>query len=119
MSSITESGHAGGFLLSEAAGQRSREKVTIASGQNLGAGTVLGKISGDGTYAIYDNDASDGTQTAVAILFADCDASDGEQEATVIARDAEVNGEELIFASGVDEDGAVTDMASAGIIVRS
>lgn len=118
MSSITESGHAGGFLLSEAAGQRSREKVTIASGQNLGAGTVLGKISGDGTYAIYDNDASDGTQTAVAILFADCDASDGEQEATVIARDAEVNGEELIFQSSDEETAGIADLLSVGIIVR-
>ena len=118
MSSFTETGHAGGFILSEAAGQRSREKVTIASGQNLNAGAVLGKLSGDGTYAEYDNDASDGTQTAVAILFADCDATDGALEATVIARDAEVNGEELVWQSSDEVAAGIVDLASVGIIVR-
>ncbi len=41
---LTEKTHASGFLLSEASGNRSRDKGTLASGQNLGAGTVLGKI---------------------------------------------------------------------------
>lgn len=119
MTSITETGHAGGFILSEANGNRSREEATIVSGQNLGAGAVLGKISASGKYTAYDDGAGTGEQTAVAVLYADCDASGGDTQATIVARDAEVNGEEIVFASGVDEAGAVVDLAGVGIIVRS
>lgn len=43
--SLTETTHAGGCIISEANGNLSREKATLLSGQNLAAGTVLGKIS--------------------------------------------------------------------------
>lgn len=120
MTTKTETGHAGGFVLSEASGNRAREKATILSGENLTAGAVLGKITATGKYVTYDDGGTDdGRRTAAAVLYDDCDASDGDTEATIIARDAEVNGEELVFASGVDEAGAVTDLAAVGIIVRS
>ncbi len=120
MTSKTETGHAGGIILSEANGNRSRDAVTIKEGEDLKAGAVLGKITATGLYVAYDDGGTDdGRRTAVAILYADCGATDGDTVATAIVRDAEVNGEELVFASGVDEDGAVTDMASVGIIVRS
>ncbi|MDX2223601.1 MAG: head decoration protein [Rhodospirillaceae bacterium] len=44
MPSVTETMHPGEFLISEAAGNRSREKVTVLSGQNLKAGHVLGAV---------------------------------------------------------------------------
>lgn len=44
---------------------------TLASGQNLVKGTVLGIVSATGLLKAYDNDASDGTQTAVGILLQD------------------------------------------------
>lgn len=121
MTSLVETGHAGGFLLSEANGTYSRETVTIASGQNLLAGAVLGKKTSGGAYAAYDSNLSDGTQTAVAILLDDCNATGGAKKATVIVRAAEVNGDELVYlddSPAVDEAGAVTDLASVGIIVR-
>lgn len=43
MNMITEGRYSSDFLVSEASGTRSREKVTLARGQNLEAGTVLGK----------------------------------------------------------------------------
>ncbi|HXC40810.1 MAG TPA: head decoration protein, partial [Burkholderiales bacterium] len=44
--SLTEKAHAWGFLLSEQDnGNLSRDNGTLISGQNLGAGTVLGKIT--------------------------------------------------------------------------
>ena len=43
MAALTETFHAGGFLVSEANGSRSREQITVLSGQDLLAGTVLGK----------------------------------------------------------------------------
>jgi len=117
MSELTEKGHAGGFIISEANGWRSRAVVTIAAGQNLNAGAVLGRLSGDGTYAVYDNDASDGTQAAAAILLDDCDASDEAKEATVIIRDAEVNGEELVWQSADEVTAGVADLLALGIVV--
>lgn len=43
--SLTEGNQTLEFLLSEAPGQRSREAGTLLSGQDLAAGTVLGKVS--------------------------------------------------------------------------
>lgn len=45
MSALTEGVHAGEFLLSEAPGDRSRENVTVLSGQDLAAGAVVGKVA--------------------------------------------------------------------------
>jgi Bacteriophage lambda head decoration protein D len=45
MTTLTETVHAGGFLVSEANGNRSRDAGTLISGQNLVAGAVLGKIT--------------------------------------------------------------------------
>jgi len=43
--SVTETYHAAEFLLSEASGQRSREAVTVLSGQDLAAGAVCGRVT--------------------------------------------------------------------------
>jgi len=121
MTTLTETTHASGFLMSEANGQRSRDNVTIVSGEDLEAGAVLGKITASGKYAAYDSNAADGTQTAVAVLLAKCDATAGDTAAAVIARDAEVNGDELVYQStspAQDTAGAATDLKSVGIVVR-
>lgn len=118
MTALTEGRHSGEFILSESNGNRSREEVTIVSGEDLAAGTVLGKITASGKYAAYDNGASDGTQTAVGVLLDACDASGGDTQATMIARDAEVNGEMLGYLTGADEAAGITDLLAVGIIVR-
>lgn len=117
---LTEKTHDGGFLMSEAAGKRSRENVTLASGQDLYPGAVLGKITATGKYTEYDNGASDGSQTAAGILYGRGDASAGDIAVTLIARDAEVNGNELLWGSesGSDLTAGVADLLAAGIIVR-
>jgi hypothetical protein len=82
---------------------------------------VLGKITPGGKYAAYDNNLSDGTQTAAAILYAKCDATAGDTAAAVIARDAEVNGAELVWADNSpssDVTAGIADLAAVGIIVR-
>lgn len=45
MATLTETFHAAGFFVSEAPGARSREKVVVASGAAVAAGTVLGRIT--------------------------------------------------------------------------
>lgn len=117
----TEGFHAGHFMISEANGHRSRAIVTIASGENLRAGTVLARNSVTGEYVAYDNDDTTTEDDAAAILWDNVDASDGAKEATAIVRDAEVNGDELQWGDNEDtgdREAAVTDLAAVGIICR-
>lgn len=44
MTTLTEDFHNGGFIVSQAENTRSKDQITILSGQNLKAGTVLGKL---------------------------------------------------------------------------
>lgn len=118
---ITESAHAGSFILSEANGKRSRENITVVSGQNLKAGAVLGLITASGKYAAYDDGAATGIEDAAGILLADVDASDADAVGVALVRDAEVNQHQLVFAAGQDQtaqDNAAADLAALGVLVR-
>lgn len=110
-------------VLSEANGHRSRETITVVSGQNLKAGTVIGKITASGKYAIADNvtPASNGSQTAAAVLLEDADASGGDVAALALVRDCEVKAPVLTYmagSSGANKTAQNTSLATAGIIVR-
>lgn len=109
----TEATRAGEFLISEANGMRSREEVTVTGG-DYPAGQVLGKITASGKYTAYDDGASDGSETAAAILWSAADTSSADASKAVIVRDAEVS-EGLL--TGLDANGKA-DLAAAGIITR-
>lgn len=81
--SITELGHAGGFLISEAEGKRSRENRTLVTGQNLGAGAVLGQVAG-GTAATAFAGTGNGTITMDATTPVGDGAKAGAYTATCI-----------------------------------
>lgn len=67
MAVINEKTHRGEFLVSEAGGQRSREQVTIESGQDLEAGHVLGEVVGGSTStSAAGGNAGDGTIGSVS-----------------------------------------------------
>ena len=95
--------------------------ITVAAG-TLEPGTVLGKITSSGKYAAHDPAASDGTQTAVAVLWGHADASAGDAVGVALVRGpALVNRHDLVFA-GTPTDpeiaAAYAALATAGIIVR-
>lgn len=122
---LTEKHHDGGFLMTEGDGHYSRENVTLdatatTTTEVMEAGTVLGKITATGNYAKYDQQAGDGTQTAVAILFGQAAATGADQKVCIIARLAEVNSDELVWPGGSPTDVAagVVDLAAVGIIAR-
>jgi hypothetical protein len=121
MPTLTEGRHTGGFLVWEASRDYCREVVTIAAG-TLAAGTVLGRITVGGKYAAHDPDASDGTETAVAVLWDKSDASAGDAPAVAIVRGpAIVYRHDLVFAGTPDAaevTAAHAALAAAGIIVR-
>jgi hypothetical protein len=79
MSSLLEGTHTGEFLFSEAPGTLSRENVvvTVPAGTTYPAGLVLGKITATGKYVAYNNGASDGSEVAVSVLYAELKNSGG------------------------------------------
>lgn len=206
---LTETTHAGGYILRELDANWSRENGTLNSGQNLQAGTVLGRLitaagakvsgTGDGTvgavtvgpdaqigiyqliciaeagnagtfrvlapdgsnmpnltvasaystsaisltvadgandwdigdvihvtvtggdYEALDPAATDGTQVAAAILYGPVNATDADTRCVVTARGTAVNGNELIWPTGIsaaDKAIATQQLARAGIVIR-
>lgn len=113
---FTEGKHTAEFLLSEAHNFRSRENIVISSTAGaLPPGQLLGKITASGEYAAYNDAASDGTQTAVGVLYAAAPDLTVDQKAVMIARDAEVIESQL---TGLNANGR-TDLLAAGIIIRA
>lgn len=106
--------HAGEFLLSEGAGNISRESINVAAGPALNPGQILGLITATGEFAPYDPTAEDGTQTAVAILFGPLGESDVVRRARAVVRLAEVS---EVHLTGLDLD-AEKALAAHFLIVR-
>lgn len=111
------------WLKSEEGSDYSRDQVIIASGAGvLKSGTVLGKITASGKYVTQTNGASDGSQTAAAILLFGVDATSADQRAAVIARDAIVMHQGLTRGADVNDStkraAANASLAAVGILVR-
>jgi hypothetical protein len=87
MTAFTEGNHAGEHIVSEASGTRSREVVTIASGQNLAAGTVLGRQRGTASSAALGTNTGNGTMGAVTL---GAGAMEGAYKLTIIEPGANV-----------------------------
>lgn len=114
MTTFTEVPRAGAFLLSEGNGSISREKITVVAGDALPAGQVLGRITVGGKYTAYSNVATDGSETAVGILYAPIEAGEGDRVAVAITRLAEVEAEAL---TGLDDE-ARADLSALLVICR-
>ena len=106
--------HAGEFLLSEGAGNISREAINVAAGSALNAGQVLGLVTSSGEFAPYVPTAEDGSQHAVAILFGPLGESDIVRRGRAVVRLAEVSEAHL---TGLDLEGEKS-LAEHFVIVR-
>ena len=106
----------GEFLLSEATGERSRELIRIPAGQGmLAAGTLLKA----------DNTVATNGASAVKVLYGPIDTGGDAGALAVkgaaVARDAEVFGEKLVWATDVTDDQkllAAQSLAESGIVTR-
>jgi hypothetical protein len=86
---------AGAFIVSESS--TAREEGTLAAGQKLAAGSVLGRQSTAQHYTALDPLGEDGENVAVAILFAPTDATAAPTRCTVISGDCVVSPNGLTF----------------------
>lgn len=109
-----ESMHAGEFLLSEGAGNISREAINVAAGAALEPGQILGLVTLTGGFAPYKPTAEDGTENAIAILYGPLGESDVPRRGRAIVRLAEVSEAHL---TGLDP-AAEKALATHFVIVR-
>ena len=114
----------GQFVKYEAPNSYSREDVTVLSGQNLAAGTVVGRVTASGKIAAYTPGASDGTQNAMGVLVTGVNASAADATGVIIARHAiTVDKTGLVWGAAVTTDThkntGVAALKALGILCRA
>jgi hypothetical protein len=123
MTTLTEGKHTGGFLIWEVLRDYTRETITLASGAGkLAPGTVLGRITTGGKYTLLTPGATNGSQNAAGILWADVDATEVDAPGVVILRGPAIaNRHEIVWPEAATEaqiTTATTALAALGIILR-
>ena len=119
---FTEAMNLGDLLKFEAPNLYSRDRVTVASGQNLPLGTVLGIVTASGKYKQIDPSAEDGTQVAAGVLLQPCDASAGDRtDGLLVTRHAIVSDHSLAWPEAItsaEQLAAIAQLKALGILVR-
>jgi len=125
MTTLTEAFPPANFVLSEAAGTRSRESAAITVGQTLVVGEIVEDDGSGGLTAMSGTLDSAGdlvTQAKGIVLYAGSSTSAASETVAYIARDAEVNGNLLTFPTettvGNERVLTIASLALLGIIVR-
>lgn len=91
--------------------------ATIASGQNLAAGTVLGQVTADGKFIESDSGAVDGSEAPRAVLLEACDATGGDKSA-LIALAGDFNASRLTFGGAHTAASARVNLAAVGVFLH-
>ena len=113
MTTSTESLARGEHVISEGNGTISRSTATLISGQNLVAGTVLGIITASSKLTRCAHGASDGSQSAIGVLFGDTNATAGDVAGVVYtSRLAELRSPHITFSSGASGGNIATQTAA-------
>lgn len=112
----------GDLLKYEAPNLYSRERVTVAAGQNLPLGTVLGQQQATGLFKQLDLTTDDGSEIAAAVLLQPCDATLAERDdALAVARHAIVALNALVWPASITAEqkhAAIAQLAARGVLVR-
>ena len=117
----SESNYLGDWLKFEGDNLYSRDEVTVASGQNLATGTVIGVITASGKVTQLAPAASDGSQNAAGVLLNAVDASAADRPGVIIARHAICSDKGLVWPAsitGPQKAAAINQLESLGILVR-
>jgi hypothetical protein len=96
----------------------------LASGQNLKLGTVVAKLKANEKIVALDVTALQtptGAEIAVGVLMQDTDATTADKETIIIARDAAVASNALIWPAGISgaqKTAAINQLKDRGILIR-
>ena len=122
MPAITEGLNLGDLLKYEAPNLFSRDQVTVASGQTLPLGAVVGIVTTTGKVKQIDPSATDGSQYAAGVLMQACDAALIDREdGLMVARHAIVADHALTWPAAItvaEKQVAVLQLKSLGVLIR-
>ena len=100
----------------------SREQVTVASGQNLELGAVVGRVTATGNLKRFDPVATDGTEDVAGILLGAVDATLIQRDdALLLARHAVVATHAVVWPTGITAEqkaAATAALEARGILIR-
>jgi hypothetical protein len=111
----------GDLLKYEAPNQYSRDPATVAAGQNLVLGSVVGRETATNKLKALDPAATDGTELPAGVLIVDADATAADLDAVIVARHAIVARRALVWPTGItpaQQSAAIAALEARGILVR-
>ncbi len=119
---FTESMNLGDLLKYEAPNLYSRDRVTVAAGQTLPLGAVVGMVTATGKVKRIDPSATDGSQVAAGVLMQAVDAALAERnDGLMVARHAIVSDHALQWPTGIttaEQQAAIAQLKALGVLVR-
>ena len=119
---FTEGLNLGDLLKYEAPNLYSRDQVTVAAGQVLALGAVVGVITASSKVKVVDPSASDGSEVAAGVLIQAVDANLADRDdGLIVARHAIVADHALVWPTGItvaEKKSAVAQLKALGILVR-
>jgi hypothetical protein len=123
MAVIEEGKNLGDLLNWELDRNYCREVVTVASGQNLKQGAIVGIVTTTGFAKIVsiDPEEEDGSDAAVGVILEDADATSGAKSAVIIARAAIVIADGVTFPAGASDSQKkkiAGELKAVGILIR-
>jgi hypothetical protein len=117
----TEKTNIGDVLKYEAPNMYSREEATVAIGQNLKCGTVVGRVTATDQIKQLSPSAEDGTEVAIGVLLQDANASQAPVNAVIAVREVLISKKCVVWPSTIttaQKNAATQDLYNRGIVVR-
>ena len=114
-----EQTYLGDLLKYEEENLYSRDAITVAAGQNLKLGAVLGMLGGKAV--ALDPAATDGSEIAVGLLIRDTDATTHEVEAVMVSRNATVSDLYVVWPAAItipQMNTAIAQLQQLGVVIR-
>ena len=121
MTVAIEQNNLGDLLKFEAPNLYSREEVTVAQGQKLALGAIIGQDSETDLIKALNPAATDGTQNAIGALIAEVDATSGNTTAVIVTRDAILADHAVVWPSAItleQKTAAIKQLEARGVIIR-
>jgi len=121
MTVAIEQNNLGDLLKFEAPNLYSREEITVAQGQKLALGAIIGQDSETDLIKALNPIATDGTQNALGALIAEVDAISGNTKAVIVTRDAILADHAVVWPSAItleQKTAAIKQLEARGVIIR-
>jgi len=118
---LTEPDRLGDLIKLEEDQNYSRDSITVASGENLVLGTVVGRVTLSGEIVALATSGSTGAEVAFGVIGEDVDASLEATGSWIIARHALIAEGSLIWPGGITANqlaDGIAQLRALGVVTR-